>query len=238
MTLLPENWLVCDTAEDVAQTVTSCILQTADKAIKAKGSFHLVTAGGSTPNRCYELLARQTADWQNWHLYMGDERCYPVDHPERNSVALQTHWLSKQTSIPQAQIHFMSTELGLEASAREYNEIIEALFSSGESFDLCLLGMGEDGHTASLFPGHFYIEDQYTILERQSPKPPSERLSLSFETLSNSQTVIKLITGESKHDAVQQWLKGENLPIANVYGLEKTLTYLSSDVLLAPIHLK
>ncbi|WP_024851101.1 6-phosphogluconolactonase [Hydrogenovibrio kuenenii] len=228
---LPENWIELQTAEDVAQAVTTHILQTADKAISEKGSFHLVTAGGSTPNRCYELLATQKSDWQNWHLYMGDERCYPADHSERNSVALQTHWLSKQTSIPQTQIHFMSTELGLEASAKEYNMVVESLFSSGECFDLCLLGMGEDGHTASLFPGHFYIENQYTVLEYQSPKPPSERLSLSFETLCNSQAVIKLITGKSKHDAVQQWLKGENLPVANVYGLKKTLTYLSSDVL-------
>lgn len=228
---LPDNWIELEDSEEIAQAVTTHILKEAEKAIAAKGSFNFVTAGGTTPNRCYELLAEQKADWQNWHLYMGDERCYPVNHPDRNSVALQQHWLSKQSSIPESQIHFMPTELGLENAAQQYNTIIEALFARGEQFDVSLLGMGEDGHTASLFPGHFYIEDQFTVLERQSPKPPEERLSLSYETLCSSQIVIKVVTGASKKDVVHQWLKGENLPIANIYGLEATFTYLSSDVL-------
>ncbi|MPQ76008.1 6-phosphogluconolactonase [Hydrogenovibrio sp. JE_KL2] len=230
-TSLPNNWIALQTAEEVAQKVTEQVLLIADESISQKGSFHFITAGGTTPNRCYELLCEAEADWKRWHIYMGDERCYPATNAERNSFALTQHWLGKQKQIPNNQIHFMPTELGLEAASRAYNDIVHAVVGSVGCFDLCLLGMGEDGHTASLFPGHFYIEDQYTVLERQSPKPPNERLSLSFETLCNSKTVIKVVTGASKHPAIQQWLKGENLPISNIYGLENTFTYLSEDAL-------
>ncbi|BBN59628.1 hypothetical protein EI16_02270 [Hydrogenovibrio marinus] len=229
-TSLPNNWIALQTAEDVAQKVTEQILLIAEQSISQKGSFHFITAGGSTPNRCYELLSKADSDWARWHIYMGDERCYPETHAERNSVALTQYWLGKQGQIPNDQIHFMPMELGLETASKAYNDIVHAVIDSVGCFDLCLLGMGEDGHTASLFPGHFYIEDQYTVLEHQSPKPPSERLSLSFETLCNSKTVIKIVTGASKHQAIQQWLKGENLPISNIYGLENTFTYLSEDV--------
>lgn len=228
-TPLPENWLTMPTAEMIAQSIVDVILIAAKSAIESTGSFHLITAGGSTPNRCYELLSTQMADWKNWHLYMGDERCYSENHPDRNSVALTRHWLSKQNAIPKTQIHFMKTELGLTAAAEDYNPIVQNVFDTHGQFDLCLLGMGEDGHTASLFPGHFYIESQLTVMETQSPKPPKERLSLSFETLCQSTQVFKIITGASKQKAVQQWLKGDNLPIANVSGQQATYTYISQD---------
>jgi len=93
---LPENWFVFSEAESLAQQCVNDILHMAKQAIQQKGSFHFITAGGSTPNRCYQLLSEKQADWQHWHIYMGDERVLPFNHADRNSQALLTHWLNKQ----------------------------------------------------------------------------------------------------------------------------------------------
>ena len=146
---LPDNWQVFEDAEQLAQTLTATILETAESSIKKKGSFHFITAGGTTPNRCYDLLSDADADWSKWHIYMGDGRVLPFTHPERNSQALLIHWL-KHNDVPVKQINFMNTEAGIEKSAKAYAKLIAGI----DTFDLCLLGMGEDGHTASLFPGH------------------------------------------------------------------------------------
>ncbi len=85
---LPKDWVVFDSAEEVAETLVNKLLRLAQEAIDEKGVFTLVTAGGTTPQKCYEQLAQQDADWLKWHIYMGDERCLPADDKDRNSVAL------------------------------------------------------------------------------------------------------------------------------------------------------
>ncbi|BCN94392.1 hypothetical protein THMIRHAM_21770 [Thiomicrorhabdus immobilis] len=236
---LPENWLVFDEAEQLAQKLTSEILQIAQQAIQQKGAFHFVTAGGSTPNRCYQLLSQAQADWQYWHIYMGDERVLPFNHPERNSQALLNHWL-KNNLIPVKNIHFINTEAGAQKSAKAYAKLI----ASVDHFDVCLLGMGEDGHTASLFPGHKdceSVQEVFTeqvhnqpsliIIENNSPKPPSQRVSLSYFAFNKCDLVIKLITGDGKREAVQLWLtEGAELPIQKVKG-KQTKVYISQEAL-------
>mgnify|MGYP000035302052 CR=1 FL=1 len=243
---LPDNWTVFNEAESLAQQCVEEVLQIADQAIKERGSFHFITAGGSTPNRCYQILSEKQADWQHWHIYMGDERVLPFNNAERNSQALLTHWLNKQ-QIPVKNIHFINTEAGASKSAQSYANLIETV----DSFDVCLLGMGEDGHTASLFPGHensdtvqsFFAESSENsknqpskqpapiIIENDSPKPPSQRVSLSYATLTKCDLVIKLITGQSKQNAIQQWLNtNEQLPIKKAQG-KQTKVYISQDAL-------
>lgn len=221
---LPSHWQVFNTAEDVAQTVTKELLKLAQKSIQKKGNFKLVTAGGTTPNRCYQLLSQQEADWSNWHIYMGDERCLPVDDPERNSVSLSQHWL-KFGKISDENIHFIPAELGPELAAEAYQQLVKNI-----QFDAVLLGMGEDGHTASLFPGHSYADGASVVTERHSPKPPSNRISLSQKALGQSEYVFKLVTGKSKREAVKAWLKHQDLPIARVQG-KNTLVYIDSEAL-------
>ena len=224
---LPKNWVVFDTAEEVAEILVKKILVLAQQAIEEKGFFSLVTAGGTTPQKCYELLSHQSADWSNWHIYIGDERALPADDKDRNSVALTQAWLFFD-KIPTQNIHFMATELGVELAAEAYQQLLQSV----DTFDMVLLGMGEDGHTASLFPGHEYPSNQSVVIEQHSPKPPAQRVSLSYKRLSQAKVVYKLITGQNKRDAVKHWLNhsGQGLPIAQVEG-EKTWVYIDSNAL-------
>ena len=230
---LPDNWKLCDSAEQLAQQLAQAILTLADKAIMNHGAFHFITAGGTTPNRCYEILSQAQADWDKWHIYLGDERVLPFVNAERNSQALLEHWLNNN-DIPAKQVHFINTEAGMKKSAQAYANLIEGV----ESFDLCLLGMGEDGHTASLFPQHenfdsviAYGEKQLVISESCSPKPPSERVSLNYSAFEKCAMLFKVISGASKRDAVAQVLEGRStLPIAKAKGVE-TFYWLSKEAL-------
>lgn len=216
---VPDNWHVLQDPEAVAREAVALILSSAEEALQRRGSFHLVTAGGTTPLLCYRLLAQETLPSpEKWHIYMGDERCLPERDPDRNSVALEKSWLS-QSTIPQTHWHFMPAELGAAEAATRYQEIIR-----DQTFDLVMLGMGEDGHTASLFPGHDYPKSE-VVTEFHAPKMPPERLSLSFPKLSDASLVLKLITGKAKAKAVSQWLEGEVLPIAQIKG-DQTIVLL------------
>lgn len=234
MNKLPNNWRCFSTANELAEYTLQSILKIAQEAIQQKEAFHFVTAGGTTPLQVYKLLAayekeethspQSITDWSKWHIYVGDERCLPEDDPERNSLALQRNWLHF-SQIPVENRHFMPAELGAKQAATLYESVVKNI-----RFDVVLLGMGEDGHTASLFPGHSHQHeaDQLVQTEFNSPKPPSERVTLSACCLGNSRHLFKLITGQNKQAAVQQWLTGEALPISQVCG-EDTQVFISAE---------
>ena len=205
------NWQCLADADAVATHATELILQAAANAINERGVFHLVLAGGRTPEKVYQRLANAQADWKNWQLYFGDERCLPADHPERNSRMAATAWLDQGT-VPEENIHPIQAELGAEAAAAHYATVI----NHAQPFDLVLLGMGEDGHTASLFPGQLHPDSESVHAVHHAPKPPPDRVSLSRARLSDSRDVLVLITGTGKRAAVQQWQAGEALPIAGI----------------------
>ncbi|MEY3746317.1 MAG: 6-phosphogluconolactonase, partial [Pseudomonadota bacterium] len=127
----------------------------AESSIKARGQFHLVLAGGSTPKNVYTLLKNISADWHKWQIYFGDERCLEPSHQERNSTMVFESWLN-YVDIPEQNIHAIPAELGPVEGAHLYNETLSQV---GE-FDLVLLGLGEDAHTASLFPGHSWDNNE------------------------------------------------------------------------------
>lgn len=236
--VLPKGWLLFETATELAEFTFESILEIAKQAIDKRGVFHFVTAGGTTPLQVYRLLADyeskqadSTVDWSKWHIYIGDERCLPVNDPERNSLALESAWLAN-SHIPAANIHAMPAELGPEKAATAYEAVVK-----GIKFDVVLLGMGEDGHTASLFPGHSHDHESDRLVQTEfnSPKPPSERVTLSAACLENSRFLFKLITGSGKQQAVKQLLddkkQGVNkLPIALVNG-NNAKTLVSADSL-------
>ena len=144
-------------------------------------------------------------------IYYGDERSLPIDDEERNSVKAGRALLDK-VDIPSANIFTMQTELGAVEAAKQYRLIVQKV----EQFDLVLLGMGEDGHTASLFPGHQH-DQQDTVHEvYDSPKPPPERISLSAATLANTKKLFFIVTGESKVEPVNQWKQGGDIPVATI----------------------
>lgn len=188
--------------------------QAAAEAIAARGEFHLVLAGGGTPEKLYRALARLGHDWTRWHIWFGDERCLPTNDPQRNSHMAATAWLD-QVAIPAGNLHVMPAELGAEAAAKAYaQELI-----GRAAFDLVLLGLGQDGHTASLFPDHDWgceADAPDTIAVLDAPKPPPARVTLSAQRLSQSRGVLFLICGADKRDALTRWQGGATIPAAAI----------------------
>lgn len=197
--------------QELAEAATVAILTAAQQAIAQTGQFKIVLAGGSTPNLIYQLLSQSEADWQNWWIFWGDERCLPADDAERNSLMAMQAWLEK-VEIPAAQIFPIPAEKGAAQAAADYQAIIGQYLP----FDLVLLGMGEDGHTASLFPGHIHDERELTHAVYNSPKPPSDRVSLSAKALSDTTQLLFLISGAGKQQAFKQWQQGTDLPVAHI----------------------
>lgn len=197
--------------QQLAEAATEAILATAQQAISQTGRFKIVLAGGSTPNLIYQLLSQAQADWDKWWIFWGDERCLPVDDAERNSFVAMQLWLEK-VAIPSAQIFPIPAEKGAALAAVDY----QAVIAEQLPFDLVLLGMGEDGHTASLFPGHQHKTEERVHAVYNSPKPPAERVSLSANVLSNAEQVLFLISGAGKQEAFRQWQQGADLPVAQI----------------------
>jgi 6-phosphogluconolactonase len=200
-----------DSAEQVAETTARRLLDAAEYAITERGRFQLVLAGGRTPLAAYRLLVEQPADWARWHIFFGDERCLPADDPERNSLAAREAWLDR-VPIPPDNIHPIPAELGAETAAARYAERIRDRLP----FDLVLLGLGEDGHTASLFPGHPIQDAALVIPVYGAPKPPSERVSLTPLALGSSRAILILVTGRGKREALAHWRAGADLPISRI----------------------
>jgi 6-phosphogluconolactonase len=185
------KFTVLATAEDVAADAAADIAQ----ALRA-GARSLVLAGGNTPKRCYELLSELDVQWGRVSVLFGDERCVPPLDPESN------YRMAKETLIDRvspANVYRIPAELGPDEGADVYAEVVEFV----APFDLVVLGVGEDGHTASLFPGHAALSaDGLTVGIHDAPKPPPERVSLTLGVLRDARRVIILATGAGKADAV------------------------------------
>jgi len=218
MTISPDDapqrlrWHPLASAAALAAAVTGRTLELARHAIQARGSFTIVLAGGNTPCAAYELLRHAEARWSDWHVYFGDERCVPRLDPQRNSRMAQEAWLAHVPIAP-LQIHEIPAELGPVEGARRYAALVAGI----ASFDLVLLGLGEDGHTASLFPGHdigLADDSSDAVAVFAAPKPPPLRVSLSARRLSRAEHVFFLVAGAAKSAALQRWRAGEEIPAA------------------------
>ena len=216
---LPE-WRVFADAQTLVLQLANALCEVADEAIRARGVFHLVLAGGHTPQALYRELAKRQAGDAHWHIWYGDERCLPADDPARNSRMAETAWLAN-SAIPPQQRRAIPAERGAITAAQQYREWLADIVA----FDLVLLGVGEDGHTASLFPEKV-LQDGDVLAVRDAPKPPPERVSLSASRLSRSRRVWFVVTGAEKREAVLRWKKAEALPVTQVQGIEETVAWL------------
>ncbi len=192
------------------QTAVATILAGAAQAIQERAEFHLVLAGGNTPRGIYRGLCEAAIDWAAWHIYFSDERCLPPDDTARNSRMAAEAWLD-HVPIPIEQRHVIAAEMGAAQAAHSY---AETLRSVGE-FDVVLLGLGEDGHTASLFPYHEWGASPGspdTLAVFDAPPPAPQRVTLSAARLSRARQVLFLVSGESKRRAVNSWRNGGDLP--------------------------
>jgi len=207
------RWHIMSDQRALVTAVCTRILGSAASAIREQGVFRMVLAGGTTPAAVYMRLAEAATDWSCWQIFFGDERCLPADHPERNSVMAGGHWLQR-VALPTANIHVIDAERGAEAAALAYVPVVEQALP----FDLVLLGMGEDGHTASLFPGQRHAAGELVHAVHDAPKPPPDRVSLGRAALDNAAEVLVMVSGAGKHAAVELWKRGEDLPVAHIHG--------------------
>lgn len=194
-------------AEQAALAAVARLEAAAQQAIARSGRFTCVLPGGTTPGQVYAHLAQTTTDKQHWHCYLSDERVLPSNHPERNSQLLARSGLAAQV-----QLHPIPTEQGLAAAVTVYAAALQAALP----FDCVLLGLGEDGHTASLFPDHRWPMNAAVCAVTQAPKWPPERVSLTPWALSQATQVLFLATGAGKAAAVAAWYHGTVLPAATI----------------------
>jgi 6-phosphogluconolactonase len=214
------DWRVFADADALVDELSAALRTEAAAAIAARGAFHLVLAGGTTPLALYRALNRQQVGDARWHVWYGDERCLPVDHPERNSVAIEAAWLSASGIPPENR-----RPIPAERDSHDAASVYAGWLADVADFDVVLLGMGEDGHTASLFPGHDW-DGADVLAVHAAPKPPPERVSLSAARLNRSQCVWFVITGAGKREALSRWKKGDPLPVSAIHGKQQTAAWL------------
>ncbi len=201
------RWNLFDSVESLRHIVCDVIMRRADEAIAQHGQFSIVLAGGNTPRGIYRLLRDMPTDWSKWHVFINDDRCLPIDHEDRNSLMVDQVWLS-HVNVPKNQIFNIPSELGPITGASTYAKTL----ANVGTFDLVLFGLGEDGHTASLFPGHAVDNSADAVPVFNSPKPPAERVTMSQNRLNNTKAALFLVTGAGKQDAVDNWRKGVAIP--------------------------
>jgi len=216
------------------------------ESLRTQDQYTLALAGGSTPRRLYELLASDaTAElpWSQIHLFWGDERFVPADHPKSNA-RLATEALVESVPLPDDHVHPMPTQLATpEATAEAYATTLQAYFSDrSATFDTALLGLGADGHTASLFPETGTPEQRRTDAAwvRSVTAPPrheiSDRLTCTLPTLNGARRAVFLVAGARKQEALSRVLDDEDaaLPAAQVRPHDRLLWYVDEAARPAP----
>jgi 6-phosphogluconolactonase len=205
-------------------------------AIAASGNFSVCLAGGSTPKRLYELLSgpgiRERFPWQRVHWFWGDERFVPPTDPQSNYRMAQAAMLSR-APVPAENIHPVPTEGTSPAeSAAAYERALQAFYGASgldprrPLFDVTLLGLGEDGHTASLFPGISALDERQRWVVAVTGAKPEARISLTFPTLDASRDIAFLVAGATKRAILAKVRCGEEFPAARIKPLKRLLWFV------------
>lgn len=207
------------TAEDVIYKTASMFISSAADAINQYGIFSAALSGGSTPTPLYEFLAQDSSadnlDWHQIHFYWSDERSVPPDHPDSNYRQVY-HTLLQPRLIPPENIHRIPGELDPITAAQTYQQEILAWFNeTPPRFNLVLLGMGTDGHTASLFPDTKAVtnpQQNEWVAANHVPQHSSWRITFTPGLINAAEQVIFLVTGQSKAETLLNVLEGPYLP--------------------------
>ncbi len=192
------DFIVLATAEEVAESAAAEMAE----ALRG-GARTLVLTGGTSPTRAYELLSQLDLEWGRVSILFGDERCVPADDPESNYRMAKESLLDR---VNPATVYRIPGELGPDVGADLYAEVV----SGTAPFDFVLLGVGEDGHVNSLFPGHDALRSQaLTAGIHDSPKPPLQRVTMTFRAIRDARRVLIIATGAGKAHAVALARRGE-----------------------------
>ncbi len=206
-------------SDTLSHQAAQLVVRLAAESAVTHGRFTIALAGGSTPRKLYSLLAsepyRSQIDWTLLEVFWSDERCVPVYDAESNFRLAQEALLSK-VPIAEKQIHRMRADQpDRHAAARDYVSEMQRVFGTDSipSFDLIQLGMGPEGHTASLFPHAAALHEQERlVVPVRTPKPPPDRLTFTPPLLNAARHVLFLVTGSDKADAVREVIEGEYNP--------------------------
>jgi 6-phosphogluconolactonase len=209
---------VHETAEKVAYAAAGRIQEQAGHSISARGRFTLALAGGNTPRRIYEMLAdarlSRSVDWPNVHVFFGDERMVPPDHAESN-YRMANEALLSRVPLPPENVHRIEGLGDAAANASAYESEMRGLFGDPDwpRLDHVLLGMGDDGHTASLFPGTVALdESRLWVAPNWVEKLGAWRVTLTAPVINAARNVTFIVTGAGKAARLREVLKGERDP--------------------------
>lgn len=197
-------------AEAVAQHAAEVV---AGVIAATSAPVHVALAGGTTPERCHELLAPMVADWGHVHLWLSDERAVGPEDDEANFKMIRRSLLDR-IAIPAGNVHRVLGELGADVAAQRYEqEILDTVVAGIDGvplLDVSMCGMGPDGHTCSLFPGfaELDIRDRYVVGVHGSPKPPPDRITFTLPLLNASRRTLLLTAGEGKRAATARVIAG------------------------------
>ena len=198
--------------EALSLHAASIFVSASKNSIAAKKRFAVAISGGSTPRRLYTLLGsdayRHRVDWQTVHFFWADERCVPKEDEASNFRTAFDTFLSK-IALPDKNIHRIKGEEAPDKAARDYEEEIRRFFGESERprFDLIILGMGEDGHTASLFPGSKSLEETVRLaIPVYLGEPSKNRITLTLPVLNNAVQILFLVAGPSKAGVLSEIL--------------------------------
>jgi 6-phosphogluconolactonase len=233
--------VVVPSPEQLAKRAADTFLSIVESAVYGNGHGYVALSGGSTPKAMGQLLAKRPysnrVQWGRLHFFWGDERWVPLTSDESNAGVAKRTFLD-QVSIPDGRVHpFGTTELEPDVSAAQIEAKIRAILPSSDfppRFDLILLGMGDDGHTASLFPGTRAIqESEKLVVANEVPKLDAVRLTFTPPLINAARNIIFLISGANKADTLKRVLEGEHqpdlLPSQVVQPDQGTLTWLVDE---------
>ena len=219
---------ILDSPEALIAQATSDFAELVGELRESKSELTVLLTGGTLGIEFIAALGETSVDLTNIHFMFGDERFVPRDHVDRN----EHQALAVFQGLKSYLIRYPEASENLEAARQRFSFELENLFGPIESpsrqIDLTILGMGPDGHIASLFPGVAH-EDAWVVSEANSPKPPSERLSFSYQALNNSERVWFLVAGAGKADALRN-VYARQLPASKVQGLSETRWYLDKEI--------
>ena len=209
---------IFEDANALARAAAGRFVEAAEAAARASGRFSVALAGGNTPKKVYELIAgdefRSLVDWARCHVFFGDERCVPLDHPESN-YRMADETLLSRVPLPRENVHRIEGVGDPAENARAYEDELRSFFGEIEwpEFDLVLLGLGDDGHTASLFPHTPALDAGAAwVAANRVDKLGATRITLTAPALNHARQVLFLVSGRSKAARLAEVVRGDFEP--------------------------